>query len=91
MKDRKSNRLHPSIRRRELPVNGLLDVVEDGMERSLGQAKAGVALGRQFSGLRKGGFREADNREVGRRQNGAHQVIPLLLGTLEEFKDLYDV
>ena len=29
-KDRKSNRLHPSIRRRELPVNGLLDVVDDG-------------------------------------------------------------
>jgi hypothetical protein len=65
VKDRKSNRLHPSIRRRELPVTGLLDLVEDGMERSLGQAKPGEALGRQVSGRSKGGFREAGNRGSG--------------------------
>jgi hypothetical protein len=64
-KDRKSNCLHPSICRRELAVNGLLDVAQDGMERSLGQAKPREALGRQCSGLRKGGFPEAVNRGVG--------------------------
>ena len=52
-KDRKSNRLGPSIRRREPLVNRLPDVVQDGMERSLGQAKRREALGKEFSGPKK--------------------------------------
>ena len=39
IKDRKSNRLHPSIGRREPLVNSLLGVVQDEMERSLGLAE----------------------------------------------------
>ena len=46
MKDRKSNRLRASIRGREPRVTSLLEVVQEGMERSLGQAKPREALGR---------------------------------------------
>ena len=53
--DRKSNRLHPSIRRREPLVNRLPDVFQDGMERSSGQAERREALGKGVFEPEEGG------------------------------------
>ena len=53
-KARKSNRLRPNIRRRLPPVNSLLDVVLDGMEHSLGQAKRSEARAGQGPGIPEG-------------------------------------
>ena len=67
--DRKSNCLDPSIRRRKSPVNRLLEVVQDGMERSLEQAKPGEAFGKEFSGPTK-----ADSEKKARNmQQGSAQ------------------
>ena len=55
MEDRKSNRLPPSIRRREPLVNRLPEVVQDGMERSSGQAERREAPGKGVFEPEEGG------------------------------------